>query len=100
MTTRYAWNLADPSGPGNDIIDITPDDNNDLQTTVGEDTVVGVRALHAASAGTIRVKMASGHLVTLDFAAGETRIGQFLRVLDTGTTVSTDSAGEGIEGHL
>jgi hypothetical protein len=58
------------------------------------------RKNRATSAGTVRVKTEDGRTTTLDFVAGQQRTGQFLRVLDTGTTVGSDSAGEGIEGAL
>ena len=35
MTTRYAWQLNDPTGLPSGYVEITPDDNNDIQTTVG-----------------------------------------------------------------
>src|SRR5688572_28847522 len=101
MATVYAWQINDLSQPGPDIIPITPDDNNDIQSTgANGDIIIGVRALRSASAGTMRVKMVSGQTRDLDFVAGETRVGMFLRVLDTGTTVNTDSSGDGIEGHV
>ena len=101
MASRYAWALHDPSAPGIDIVPITPDDAADIQTAASNgDTIIGVRALRATSAGTIAVIMANGQTRSLEFAAGETRVGLFTRVLNTGTTVNTDSAGTGIEGHL
>lgn len=101
MSDYFAWNIANPSAPGSDIVPITPDDNNDIRTELANGNVaVGVRALRATSAGTMRVLMANGQTRDLDFVAGETRVGQFLRVLSTGTTVNSDSSGEGIEGHV
>jgi hypothetical protein len=90
--------LADPfssfqtglSAPGVDIVPITPDDDNNLATAC--------RALRANTAGTIKVTMAGtdgeGVDRTLNFAAGETRVGRFRRVWSTGTTAT------GIEGHV
>jgi hypothetical protein len=78
------------SDPGVDIIPITPDDAADLP--------VLLRALRANTAGTIKVTMVgvdgAGVQRTLNFLAGETRVGQFIRVWDTGTTAG------GIEGHV
>lgn len=100
MAEYYAWSISDQSAPGIDIVDITPDDNADISTTVGSNTVIGVRALRSSSAGTIRVTMASGSVRNLEFAAGETRVGFFQRVWATGTNVG-DSAGDSIiEGHV
>lgn len=101
MATRFAWDISDDSAPGSDIIPITPDDDNDITSTAGNgDTIVGVRAIRADSAGVISVKMASGQNRDLSFAAGETRVGFFLRVRETGTTVELDTQGDGIEGHV
>jgi hypothetical protein len=33
---------------------ITPDDSNDIQTAVGEDIIIGIRAIRADQAGTVR----------------------------------------------
>ena len=80
--------MADPFGgeapgmsdPGDDIYVVTPDDSNDLPTAC--------RALRANDAGTIKVTMRSGNTPTLNFAAGETRVGRFVRVWATDTTVT------------
>lgn len=76
------------SDPGFDIVTITPSDVADL--------AVPVRALRANAAGTIKVSMpGNGVRVdrTLNFLAGETRVGVFLKVFATGTSAT------GIEGH-
>lgn len=100
MATYKAWAIADPSGPGPDIIAITPNDDADISNTLGPHTVVGVRAIRSANAGSVRVTMASGEVRDLAFTAGETRTGQFQRVWATGTTVVIETAGAGLEGHL
>jgi hypothetical protein len=74
------------SDPGDDIYPITPSDSVDLSTSV--------RALRANTAGTIKTTMRGGQARTLNFAAGETRVGRFVRVWSTGTTAT------GIEGHV
>jgi hypothetical protein len=87
---RFNGHLSDSDAPGPDIVPITPDDDNDL--------ALAVRALRANTGGTIKVTMfgvgATPVDRTLNFLAGETRVGQFVRVWATGTTA------DGIEGHV
>lgn len=101
MATYYAWDIVDQTVPAVDIVDITPSDTENIVNMVGGNSIVGVRALRANNAGNITVLMGKhGQQRTLSFAAGETRVGQFLRVMDTGTTVQSDSSGDGIEGSV
>jgi hypothetical protein len=72
--------------PGDDIYPVTPDDDTDLPTAA--------RALRANTDGTIKVTMRNGQARTLNFAAGEMRVGRFRRVWETGTTAT------GIEAHI
>jgi hypothetical protein len=79
----YSQGLGDA---GDDIFPITPSDSLDLPTAV--------RAIRANTAGAIVVTMRSGQQRTLNFAAGETRVGRFIRVWATSTTAT------GIEGYV
>lgn len=94
MPTRFAWDISDDSQPGVDIVPITPSDSADISTTIGNDTIVGVRALRAQVAGNIKVTMAGGNDRTLAFLAGETRPGFFKRVWGADTTAT------GISGYV
>lgn len=92
--TIYAWSIGDRGEPGVDIVPVTKSDSADQSNTVGGVAVVGYRALRANTAGVIKVTMASGEARSLNFLAGETRVGFFQRVWSSVTTV-TD-----IEGHV
>lgn len=95
MATIHAWSVLNDSDPGADIIPISPSDTLDISSTAENgDTVIGVRALRANTAGVIVAIMASGQTRTLNFLAGETRVGFFQRVKATSTTCT------GIEGHI
>ena len=90
MVQSFAGHEIGPSDPGSDIVPITPNDSADL--------AVPVRAMRANTAGTIQVTMygasGAGVVRVLNFLAGETRVGEFVRVWATNTTVT------GIEGHV
>lgn len=94
MATRKAWDAVDDESPGSDVVPITPNDSTDVSTTQGSDTLVGVRALRANTAGTIKVTTAAGNDRVMNFLAGETRPIFATRVWATGTTAT------GIEGHV
>jgi hypothetical protein len=91
----YAWSQTlDRDDPGPAIVSVTPADGSDQTNVVNGVTITGYRALRANTAGTIKVTMQGGGTPTLNFAAGETRIGMFTRVWAAGTTAT------GIEGHV
>jgi hypothetical protein len=92
----YAWSqLIDRDDPGPLIVAVTPADGSDQTNSVGGVTITGYRALRANTAGTISVIMQGAAAAqSLNFAAGETRIGMFIRVRASGTTAT------GIEGHV
>lgn len=94
MANRHAWDAADDESPGSDVVPITPSDGSDVTTTSGSDTITGVRALRANTAGTIKVTTSAGNARIMNFLAGETRPVFASRVWSTGTTAT------GIEGHV
>ncbi len=96
----YAWQINDQTAPGSDIIPITPSDSDDITSLAGNgETITGVRGLRSDEAGNIRVQMSNLQIRDLSFTAGELRVGKFLRVYATGTTVG-GSALDNIEGHV
>lgn len=101
MGQYYAWNVANPNMPPVDAFDITPDDSSDVTSTAPNgDTIIGVRALRAKQAGTVRVTTANGQTRDLEMAAGEVITLCVSRVHASGTTVNSDSTGSGIEGYV
>lgn len=65
--------------------------HDDWSVVTKSDTTVyspPLRALRANSAGVIKVDTVNNAGVLMNFLAGETRYGKFVRVYSTGTTVS------------
>lgn len=101
MATYFAWKIANPNAPPLDAFDIEPSDSTDITTAMPNgDTVTGVRAFRAKSAGTVKVTTALGNERELEVAAGELIVLCITRVHASGTTVNSDSAGSGIEGYV
>ena len=101
MGQYNAWNIANPNAPPLDAFDIEPSDSADISTTAANgDTIIGVRQFRAKVAGTIRVTTALGNTRDLEVAAGEMITLCITRVHASGTTVTVDSTGTGIEGYL
>lgn len=96
--TTYAWSIDNKSQPPRAWRQAVPDDSSDISTTLTNGSVIiGARAIRAQSAGDVRVAMEGIADHTMQMAAGETRTGLFLRIYDTGTTVSIDTDGLGLE---
>lgn len=101
MASYHAWRIANPNIPPMEAFDITPSDSADVETAAPNgDTVIGFRRLRARTAGTVRITTAFGSVRDLEFSAGEMIDICGTRVHESGTTVTVDSTGTGIEGYL
>lgn len=80
MSDKFEGNTAGLDSPPENLLEITPDDGNDLSSTL--------RCVNVAAAGTLRVTTVGGSTATVYVAAGIWFPIRAKRVFATGTSAT------------